>query len=48
MPDVSCDQILATTKWLKSVVQAMNKHNEGFSRFLSVSLRFLDFNLIED
>lgn len=36
VPDVSCDQILATTKWLKSVVQAMNKHNEGFSR-LSLS-----------
>lgn len=32
VPEVSCDQIASTTKWLNSVVQAMNEYNKGFSR----------------
>ncbi|CAJ1457066.1 unnamed protein product [Effrenium voratum] len=31
-PEVSCEQITSTTKWLKSIAQAMNEHNDGFSR----------------
>ncbi|CAJ1368255.1 unnamed protein product [Effrenium voratum] len=31
-PEVSCEQITSTTKWLRSIVQAMNAHNDGFSR----------------
>eukprot|EP00438_Fugacium_kawagutii_P034071 Skav205992 [mRNA] locus=scaffold2084:93025:103143:+ [translate_table: standard] len=36
VPEISCDEILSTTKWLKSVVQAMNEYIDGFSR-LSLS-----------
>lgn len=32
VPEVSCRQIQLTNKWLNSVLQALNEHNDGFSR----------------
>lgn len=32
VPEVSCDQISSTVKWLKEVVQAMNAYSDSFSR----------------